>query len=177
MSNKIIIHGEKSTQDGGLHPAHKARLDEALKLIKNGDFDTIIVTGADNRSGLGRRTEVQLAEDYLQGKLPENVRILREDFSRTTVDNVYHVFKMYGYILKETEEISAIFSKTKIWRLKRAYNNICPELKDKLTIIGLDDPIDWQSKVMEPVFRLIAICDPLEKSWFTQWLIKVARNG
>lgn len=105
-ADAIIVLGYVS-KDGRIHPLLKERLDEAYKRFQQYGHKYIIVSGGAVGS---RRSEAELMKKYLVEKgVPAN-RVLKEDKSHNTVQNlIFSKQLMEQYQLKSFMIITNLF--------------------------------------------------------------------
>lgn len=95
------------TKDGRIHPLLKERLDEAYERFQQFGHKYIIVSGG----GVGsRQSEAELMKEYLVDKGVPAKRILKEDKSHNTVQNlIFSKQLMEQYQLKSFMIITNLF--------------------------------------------------------------------
>ncbi|GIO93461.1 YdcF family protein [Paenibacillus lactis] len=95
------------TKDGRIHPLHKERLDEAYERFQQFGHKYIIVSGGAVGS---RQSEAELMKEYLVDKGVPAKRILKEDKSHNTVQNlIFSKQLMEQYQLKSFMIITNLF--------------------------------------------------------------------
>ncbi|VTR44077.1 vancomycin high temperature exclusion protein [Actinobacillus pleuropneumoniae] len=105
-ADALIVLGFVS-KDGRIHPLLKERLDEAYKLFRQYGHEYIIVSGGAVGS---RRSEAELMEKYLIEKGVPAKRVLKEDKSNNTVQNlIFSKRLMEQYQLKSFVIITNLF--------------------------------------------------------------------
>ncbi|AYB47345.1 YdcF family protein [Paenibacillus lautus] len=105
-ADALIVLGYVS-KDGRIHPLLKERLDEAYKLFRQYGHEYIIVSGGAVGS---RRSEAELMEKYLIEKGVPAKRVLKEDKSNNTVQNlIFSKQLMEQYQLKSFVIITNLF--------------------------------------------------------------------
>jgi len=105
-ADALIVLGYVS-KDGRIHPLLKERLDEAYKLFRQYGHKYIIVSGGAVGS---RRSEAELMEKYLVEKGVPAKRVLKEDKSNNTVQNlIFSKQLMEQYQLKSFVIITNLF--------------------------------------------------------------------
>lgn len=105
-ADALIVLGYVS-KDGRIHPLLKERLDEAYKLFRQYGHEYIIVSGGAVGS---RRSEAELMEKYLVEKGVPAKRVLKEDKSNNTVQNlIFSKQLMEQYHLKSFVIITNLF--------------------------------------------------------------------
>ncbi|MEF7441493.1 YdcF family protein [Paenibacillus lautus] len=105
-ADALIVLGYVS-KDGRIHPLLKERLDEAYKLFRQYGHEYIIVSGGAVGS---RRSEAELMEKYLIEKGVPAKRVLKEDKSNNTVQNlIFSKRLMEQYQLKSFVIITNLF--------------------------------------------------------------------
>ncbi|WP_411552558.1 YdcF family protein [Paenibacillus lautus] len=105
-ADALIVLGYVS-KDGRIHPLLKERLDEAYKLFRQYGHEYIIVSGG----AVGSRcSEAELMEKYLIEKGVPAKRVLKEDKSNNTVQNlIFSKQLMEQYQLKSFVIITNLF--------------------------------------------------------------------
>lgn len=105
-ADAIIVLGYVS-KDGRIHPLLKERLDEAYKQFQQYGHKYIIVSGGAVGS---RRSEAELMKKYLVEKGVPAKRVLKEDKSHNTVQNlIFSKQLMEQYQLKSFMIITNLF--------------------------------------------------------------------
>lgn len=105
-ADALIVLGYVS-KDGRIHPLLKERLDEAYKQFRQYGHEYIIVSGGAVGS---RRSEAELMEKYLVEKGVPAKRVLKEDKSNNTVQNlIFSKQLMEQYHLKSFVIITNLF--------------------------------------------------------------------
>ena len=89
----IIILGGGLNERGGLYPAQKLRIDDAIKLQASGQAGVIIVSGAYSYKAPTPplHTEAETMRDYILSRGVPADKILSETDSRDTLGNFYFV--------------------------------------------------------------------------------------
>jgi len=167
--NLIIVHGEKSTSGGRMHPAFKSRLDACISIIKEKPVELIIITGGQTRKNVP--TEAKLGFEYLKNKF--NTPILLEEKARTTSENIRYSKVLVGH--KSLEKIIVISSKKRMFRLKYLYWRLWPEVYSKIRFIKTKDFYSIFFYPLEFFYLIFAIIDPREKL-FARFTKKVFRS-
>lgn len=84
----ILILGRTLDSDG-ITEVFRSRLDHGISLLHQGVAPRILITGG--LTGRSRRTEAEAGREYLLSRGVEPTRILVEDRSRNTLENLYNV--------------------------------------------------------------------------------------
>lgn len=109
-ADALIILGYVS-RDGRIHPLLKERLDEACKIFQQYGHENIIVSGGAVGS---RYSEADLMKEYLVEKgIPAN-KVLKEDQSRNTVQNL-----IYSKRLMELHQLESFIVITSLFHIRR----------------------------------------------------------
>src|SRR3989344_6074401 len=155
MGYAIIIHGEKHTRSGGLHPAYKNRLDKTIDYSRSHPgLEMIILTGGKTRRKC--QSEAEAGREYLDGKV--NAHLILEDRAKTTADNVVYSKKMMRP--KDFERVIVITSRARMMRAKYLYARLWPEAKKKLEFVSSEDTYTVLRYVVEAVSLVGAMIDP-----------------
>jgi hypothetical protein len=170
MHNIIIVHGEKPLRSGGMHPAFRERLDEAVRLIHGNNFDMIVITGGRTRKNAP--SESEMGRIYLQNKV--SIPIIGENQARTTSENV----RLSQVLLedKNLNQVTVITSQKRIRRAQYLYARLWPEISDRIEFVAARDFYPCYYLLLEFLYRICAYLDPYEKT-FARLLKKVFRNS
>lgn len=169
MIKLLIIHGEKPTRSGSIHPAFLSRLSTAVKLCHNNSYNLVVITGGQTRKNAP--TEAAQGLEYLRSKI--NLPIILEEKARSTAENIIFTKKL----LKGGKIASAtiVTSQKRFWRTGYLYSRLWPELRGKTEIIGSPDPYPVFFLLREWLLFLFAVLNSKEKFCFLAK--KFFRNG
>jgi len=109
-ADALIVLGYVS-KDGQIHPLLKERLDEAYKLFRKYGHKYIIVSGGAVGS---RRSEAELMKEYLVEKGVPAKRVLEEDKSTNTVQNL-----IFSKLLMEQHQLKSFMIITNLFHVRR----------------------------------------------------------
>ncbi|WP_214627777.1 YdcF family protein [Paenibacillus agaridevorans] len=109
-ADALIVLGYVS-KDGRIHPLLKERLDEAYKLFRQFGHKYIIVSGGAVGS---RHSEADLMKNYLVERGVPAKRVLKEDKSLNTVQNL-----MYSKQLLEQQRLESFIIITNLFHIRR----------------------------------------------------------
>ncbi len=135
METVVIIHGEKPKPSGSIHPAFLERLKKVIELSQKSPLDLIVVTGGKTRKGV--ESEAAIGCRYLKSRI--QVPILKEDQSRTTIENINFTKKLLSSKIIFFKEIFVITSGKRIFRIKFLYRKLWPEEYGKMKFIPTKD--------------------------------------
>lgn len=160
MKSILIIHGEKLKRDGKMRKEFKERLDKAIVLARDCDFDEIIISGGRTREGLP--SEANVGATYLKGKT--TLPIILENRARTTSENVRNTKTLLEEQGTEIEEITVITSKERIRRAKYLYKRLWPTIYPFAHFYPAKDYYWPTFKITELLYLLFNFLDPYEKT-------------
>lgn len=109
-ADALIVLGYVS-KDGQIHPLLKERLDEAYKLFRQYGHQYIIVSGGAVGS---RRSEAELMKKYLVEKGIPAKKVLKEDKSSNTVQNL-----MFSKQIMEQYQLETFVIITNLFHIRR----------------------------------------------------------
>jgi uncharacterized SAM-binding protein YcdF (DUF218 family) len=171
QNNLIIVHGEKSLHDGSMHRAFKERLDKAIDLINQGNYEELLITGGCTRANV--ISEAEMGKQYLQDKT--NLPIYLEDKSHTTIENIIFTHQHAKGHCEQINHAVIITSNVRIPRVRYLYKKFWPELFPRITFIGTKGHYPPYYFLVELLYWIYDIFDPKER-YLSKYTKHIFRN-
>lgn len=135
MTNIIIVHGEKPTSSGKIHPNFVERLKVAVKLAKKNSSALLIITGGKTRKNTP--SEANMGKEFLKGKIKN--KIILEPISKTTIENIKNTKKLVQENKIKIDKLGIVNSEKRLFKTRCLYLRIWPEVKNKITFYPAKD--------------------------------------
>jgi len=172
----LLLHGQQLDESGQMTDEFKLRLEKLRDYISSRDI--LIIMGGVTRAGFA--SEAEMAEGYIQANYVYKPRIILEDRSTTTGENLMFAQE----ILKRLEEEEGVVpSHIVAFHRRSAVESKLPTLYRKLMpgqavqFIRCPDLSSWQYKLIEfTAMRFLAWFDPREESFIWKWFKRKSRN-
>ena len=153
----IILHGKKLKKDGTLSEEVRNRMKIVQDLVKTGCYETVIITGGKTRANFSSEASA-IHSNLRKCKEFQTVRILIEEQSRTTTENIKCVMSTYNF--SDYEEIVVVTSKTALPRTKHLYLHHVGDTSYKLSFRGAQGNSSLIHRFQELILFAVAIVDP-----------------
>lgn len=130
MTKLIILHGNKLDKDGALSKQMLERIDVLKDLLKQDTEISLVICGGKTTKKFN--SEAKTIFDYLNetGIIPKNTKIVLEENSKTTAENIREIRKIFDELFPI--KIEAITTKESVPRFKFLYKKLWPEVNKKV---------------------------------------------
>lgn len=175
----IIVHGEKPTPAGDIHPAFVHRLQKTLEIAEEKGVETVLVTGGKTRAATS--SEADMGEVYLRNQGFKGT-ILKESEARSTSENILFTRKLLKTQNIDPDQVYIISSKNREERIKHLYKKLDSNLWPKISFASAENGcivsrwICWTFGIREFFLYLYQRHDPDESSFFAQLVKYLERN-
>lgn len=165
MQVTVIIHGEKPLSSCMMHPAFRERLEEAVRVCARvqetgAAIAAVVITGGETRRGC--QSEAASGAAFLASRV--SVPVLREEYARTTSENVRRVKSLMQARSVAPTAYLIMTSKTRLFRVRYLYRRLWPEGFLRAQFVGAKDGYPCWYTLLERLYFLYDLIDPRERT-------------
>ncbi len=136
MQRLIILHGKKLNSNGALSTIMNERIEILKTLLDSRGTITLIICGGKTRKNLESEARVVYETLKRDRIFSYNLKIMLEENSKTTAENIKNVKRMVGN--NTPGKIEAITTTESVRKLKFLYEKLWPENSNRISIVAQD---------------------------------------